>query len=134
MMSAEVGQRQSEKAGEIERDSVYSLPIKIDRHNDCAAQSLLCVPNTQKFLPRPGTELDRGIGLTLAGKVTNKLDDLKKIFSEPKIVKILQVQFSPASRDESNALKKFENFEFFFVNTVFVLKIFLVLLNFAKYG
>ena len=51
------------EAAEIERDSVYSLPIKIDRHNDCAAQSLLCVPNTQNFLPRPGTKLEVGIGL-----------------------------------------------------------------------
>ena len=53
------------------------------------------------------------------------LDDLKKLFSEPKIVKILLVQFSPARRDESNALKKFR----IFVYTVIFSKIVVALPN-----
>jgi len=57
------------------------------------------------------------------------LDDLKKLFSEPKIVKILLVQFSPARRDESNALKKFQKFEIFFVYTVIFSKIVVALPN-----
>ena len=50
------------------------------------------------------------------------IDNFKKVFSGPKIEKILLVQFSRARQDESIALREFQNFKNFLVYTVIFLK------------
>jgi hypothetical protein len=53
------------------------------------------------------------------------IDDDKKLFSEPKIAKNLLMQFFRARQDESIALLKFQNFEFFLFIQSFFLKLLL---------